>query len=131
MASLLQNFDVPVSQLSEKFTDDKDSESASRQKPDVPLGLKDANDEDVALHQACVRKTRTGGYETYVASANEFEMVCQYNSLHFFKISIGSILHMVLSRTAHNITVARHAASLSVCGTGDACVALTVRGRPI
>jgi hypothetical protein len=86
MASFLHSFDPPTNGSAvNKVTYDEElnevgvkdlSQNASKRESAILLGSKDANGEDVSKRQVlCVRKTRSGGHKTYMATENQLQMV--------------------------------------------------------
>jgi len=86
MASLLHSFDPPmngsvVSKVTSGGkacdTDEKHmSQNTSEPESAILLGPKDVNGDDISKRQVlCVRKTRSGGHKTYMATDNELQMV--------------------------------------------------------
>jgi hypothetical protein len=87
MASLLHSFDPPANgSAGQKATNVSDvsinddggkihSLDISRQESSVLLGCKDANDDTPKRQVLCVRKTRSGGHKTYMATGNQLQMV--------------------------------------------------------
>ena len=98
MASLLHSFDPPtngsvVNKVSSggelRESGDKDlSHNAAKRESAILLGSKDVNGEDVSKRQVlCVRKTRSGGHKTYMATENQLQMVYNF-CLHYFRLSV-------------------------------------------
>ena len=89
MASLLSSFDPPANgSVVQRTTngndangvsdaDDRDnSPDVTRQESTILLGSNDAKEDDGSKRQALyVRKTRSGGHKTYMATESQIQMV--------------------------------------------------------
>jgi hypothetical protein len=85
MASLLHSFDpsaqkaTSVNEVSINDTSEKNnSPDITKQESAVLLGCNDASDDAPKRQVLCVRKTRSGGHKTYMATENQLQMVQLY-----------------------------------------------------